>query len=171
MRSSIPKSDHSASFLKSQLALFGKHQLRTNDIVEIIADRRMVRINGVPLFGLKSNDLDLLLVLALESPSGLPLTAKEIMNRIEAGALPQGFGWKDPQPEQIYNAVWRLRTVLGRNEDLIEKIQGLGYRLSTPHVNVLVTGAGKKKRARSARKPASMQGSNGNVVSRDGARN
>ncbi len=156
MQTSTLKSELTAELVKIQLGLIGKRRLQTNDIVEISG--RMVRINADPLLGLKTHDLAVLLVLAQESPSGSPLTAKEIVSHIEAKVLPEGLSWIDPQPEQVHAAVWRLRNALASNADLIESVQGLGYRLSTPHVNVTITGAHEKKRERSARKRSSMQG-------------
>jgi DNA-binding winged helix-turn-helix (wHTH) protein len=157
-----------APLLATQLALLAKHQLRTNDIVEISLSRRLVRVNTVRLRGLRTHDIAVLLVLAYSAKTGIPLNAKEVVERVDS--LPSGFRWTEPHPEQIYPAVSRLRAALAAerlNVDLIETMSGVGYRLSTPYTNVILRESQWKKSARNSRKPRSVQDPERKVLTSD----
>ncbi|HEV7403696.1 MAG TPA: helix-turn-helix domain-containing protein [Chthoniobacteraceae bacterium] len=129
--------------LDLQAAEIARWRFCTNDLVRVYLARRLLIVNAKRLAGLKTQDLIVFHVLAEEAarPHGLPLATVELVARIEAGAKQREFGWLAVTPELVHKAVSRLRHALGHaglNPKLIESMPGLGYRLSTPALNVSV---------------------------------
>ena len=152
-----PNSEIQPSPIERQRAAISKYQLRTNDLV-MIGGHMRVQINGTPLIRLKRHELTVLLILAayaINSP-GAPLGTKAILLAIERGnswLASQGMSWSGATEQAVYQSIWRLREILRQknlNEALIELLPNLGYRLSTPALNIEIELIGSENLARAA---------------------
>lgn len=134
--------------LELQLAALTKNRFKTNSIVQI--DEHIgVRINGTPVPGLRTQDFTILCFLARHALAfpGAPLSVDEIIRSLgeELPRLaPLGMSWVDPHAKAIHRATHRLRLALKKqlqDPALVESVDGRkGYRLSTPAMNVWITG-------------------------------
>lgn len=147
-----PKSD-SARYLARQEAAQQKHGYLTNDIVNI-SWHQPPRVNGRPL-KLSTHGLTALLLLAeraVEFP-GDYVPTEDIILAIEKGKRLLGnlkMSWNNPTPNQVHAAVNNVRRAIrktGLNPDLVESVQGKGYRLSTPAMNIVINVPGAESLA------------------------
>lgn len=152
-----PYSENNPSPVERQRAAMAKHQLRTNDLV-MIGGHMRVQINGTPLIRLKPHELTVLLILAsyARHAPGAPLGTKAMILAIERGnswLASQGMSWLGATEQAVYQTIWRLREILRQkhlNVALIELLPNLGYRLSTPAMNIEIELIGSENLARAA---------------------